>query len=234
MHGGLKLARPRRHRRWPAAVAGLLLLVLAGPRLAAAGPAALTRLNALVGNRLVAGYTAELTALQAENAALHRQLAQAESALAENEALRTLLDSARAPAGNWQPARVVARWPDGVTLAIAAPQGAAVLDPQGRYAGRVTDSSGDTCRVAFAGTENDPCAGLSGSFAGLLAVQGGWWLTGLPADCGLAAGSVVTTPGGYWLGTLDSAPQADRDGLTARARLTDTAAQDSTLFFVKI
>ena len=58
-------------------------------------------------------------------------------------------------------------------------------------------------------------------------------LTGLPADCGLAAGTVVTTPDGCWLGALAEAPGPDGGGLTARAPLTDTADLGSTVFFVK-
>lgn len=233
MHGGLKLARPRHHRRWPLVVAGLALLVGLWPRLAAAIPAVAEGMNRMLGDRLLSGYTERLAALEQQNASLHEQVARAEEALAENEALRSLLDSGRVQ-GSWQPARVVARYPDGVTLACTAEDGAAVLDVQGRYAGRVVQcSQNDTCRVAWAGTEEDPCAGLSGPFAGLLERQSGWTLTGLPADCGLTAGTVVTTPGGYWLGVLGEAPQADRDGLTARALLQDTADLSSTVFFVK-
>lgn len=233
MHGGLKLARPRHHRRWPLAVAGLVLLVGVWPRLAAAVPVATEGLNRMLGDRLLSGYTERLTALEQQNARLHEQVAQAEEALAENEALRSLMGSGRVEDG-WQPARVVARYPGGVTLACTAEDGAVVLDAGGRYAGRVIQySQNDTCRVAWAGTEEDPCAGLSGPFAGLLERQDGWTLTGLPADCGLTAGAVVTTPGGYWLGVLGEAPQPDRDGLTARALLQDTAELSSTVFFVK-
>lgn len=233
MHGGLKLARPRHHRRWPLVVAGLALLVGLWPRLAAAIPAVAEGMNRMLGDRLLSGYTERLAALEQQNASLHEQVARAEEALAENKALRSLLGSGRAQ-GDWQPARVVARYPDGVTLARVAEEGTAVLDAGGRYAGRVIQCNpNDTCRVAWAGTEQDPCAGLSGSFAGLLEQQNGWVLTGLPADCGLSVGSVVTTPGGYWLGVLGEVPRPDRDGLTARALLQDTADLSSTVFFVK-
>lgn len=236
MHHGLDLARPRRRRRWLAVLLpglALLALGLALPRLAAAAPAGLAHLQSALGDRLVPHYTRELADLQRENARLHSQLARSADALAENEALRQLV-GAGCPEGRWQPCRVVARLEDGVLLAGTAPAGAAVLDPRGRYAGRVVDCPGDdTCRVAFAGTGADPCAGLAGAFAGLLDRDGGWALTGLPADCGLAAGTAVTTPGGYWLGALAEAPSPDEGGLTARAPLTDTADLGSLLFFVK-
>ena len=78
------------------------------------------------------------------------------------------------------------------------------------------------------------CAGLAGGHAGLLERGAAWQLTGLPADCALGPGTPVTAPGGYWLGTLAEAPAPEADGLTARAALTDTAALDSTVFFVKL
>ena len=213
MHRGLDLARPRRRWRRLLALPLLLALWLALPRLAAAAPAGLARMQ--------------------QNAALHEQLARSADALAENEALRSLV-GAGLPAGRWQPARVVARRGGALTLACTAGAGAPLLDPQGRYAGRVVRCYGnDTCLAALAGTEEDPCAGLAGAFAGLLDRSSGWRLTGLPADCGLAAGTAVTTPGGYWLGALAEAPRADGSGLTAEARLTDTADLGSTIFFVK-
>ena len=159
-------------------------------------------------------------------------MAQAEEALAENEAMRSLLGCARTE-GSWQPGRVVARRAEGATLACTATAGAAVVDPQGRYVGCVVDCGTDTCEIAFAGSKAAPCAGLSGAAAGLLEQRDGWWLTGLPADCGLTAGSVVTTPGGEWLGVVAGVPQTDSDGLTACVALTDTADLGSTVFFVK-
>lgn len=233
MRGGLKLAKPRPRRRWPLVAVGLVLAGLALPRLWAAVPSAAEWAGRALGDRLLSGYTRRLTELEQQNAGLHHQLARAEEALAENEALHTFLDSGRAQ-GSWQPVRVVARYPGGATLACAAGEGTPVLDPGGRYAGRVVQSSrNDTCQVAWAGTQQDPCAGLSGSFAGLLERQDGWILTGLPADCGLTAGAIVTTPGGYWLGTLADAPQPDGDGLNAWAPLQDIADENSTVFFVK-
>lgn len=234
MQRGLDLAQPRRRRwRWLLAPLVLLALWLALPHLAAAAPAGTAWLRAAVGDLLIPHYTEELADLQRQNADLHSRLARAADAEAENEALRQLVGAAR-PEGSWQPARVTERRADGATLACTAEVGAPVLDPQGRYAGRVVAcSSNDTCRIAFAGTEGDPCAGLAGPHAGLLECENGWALTGLPADCGLAAGTTVTTPGGCWLGTLAEAPSPDGSGLTARAPLTDTADLGSAVFFVK-
>lgn len=234
MHSGLELARPRRHKRWWIAVTGVLLLAVALPWLAALLPAGWFRIDRVLANRLLPGYTQQLDTLEQQNAALHAQLARVENALAENDSLRRLLGSTTVT-GQWQPARVVARTADHLVLAGTAAEGAAVLDPQGRYAGRVARCRrDDTCEVALAGTDDAPCAGLCGPQAGLLADGTPWVLTGLPADSDLTAGAVVTTPGGYWLGSLAEAPQPEENGLTARAALTDTADLGSTVFFVKI
>lgn len=168
-----------------------------------------------------------LDALQQENFTLHQQLAQSADALAENAALRKLVGCGRGITGV-TPARVVARGVGGFTLACpdAAP-GNAVLDAGGRYAGVVTRTDGDTCTVEFSAA-----AGLCGSYAGLV-TPGQWVLTGLPADCALAAGDIVTTAGGDWLGTLAAAPTPDADGLTAQVPLTDTADLWGTVYFVK-
>ena len=141
--------------------------------------------------------------------------------------MRSLLGSGRA-VGCVTPARVLARTPGGLTLACpdAAP-GAAVLDAGGRYAGTVTSSDGHCCTVAFTAA-----AGLCGSCVGL-ATPGKWVLTGLPADCTLTAGEIVTTPGGDWLGMLAAAPVPDADGLTASAPLTDTADLHAAVYFVR-
>lgn len=219
----LDLSRSRRRRpRW--AVLLLAAALLAGlPRLAALGPAVLSRVDRAVG----AHYTARLDALQKENSALHRLLAQSADALAENAALRALVGSGRAVTGV-TPARVVAHSVNGFTLACpdAAP-GAAVLDAGGRYAGAVTAVDGDTCTVAFSAA-----AGLCGAYSGLVR-PGEWVLRGLPADCTLTAGDIATTAGGDWLGTLAAAPVPDADGLTAQAALTDTADLWGTVYFVK-
>ena len=74
--------------------------------------------------------------------------------------------------------------------------------------------------------------GLCGGYAGLV-TPGQWILTGLPADCALTAGDIVTTAGGDWLGTLAAAPAPDADGLTAQVPLTDTADLWGTVYFVK-
>ena len=147
--------------------------------------------------------------------------------VAENAALRQLVGCGRGITGV-TPARVVARGIGGFTLACpdAAP-GNAVLDAGGRYAGVVTRTDGDTCTVEFSAA-----AGLCGSYAGLV-TPGQWVLTGLPADCALTAGDIVTTAGGDWLGTLAAAPAPDADGLTAQVPLTDTADLWGTVYFVK-
>ena len=214
----------RRRRRWRWAVPLVLAaLLLALPQLAALRPAALARVDRVVGRH----YMTRLDALQQENFTLHQQLAQSADALAENAALRQLVGCGRGITGV-TPARVVARGVGGVTLACpdAAP-GNAVLDAGGRYAGIVTRTDGDTCTVEF-----PAAAGLCGSYAGLV-TPGQWVLTGLPADCTLTAGDIVTTAGGDWLGTLVAAPAPDADGLTAQVPLTDTADLWGTVYFVK-
>ena len=80
--------------------------------------------------------------------------------------------------------------------------------------------------------EFSAAAGLCGSYAGLV-TPGQWVLTGLPADCALTAGDIVTTAGGDWLGTLAAAPAPGADGLTAQVPLTDTADLCGTVYFVK-
>lgn len=80
--------------------------------------------------------------------------------------------------------------------------------------------------------EFSAAAGLCSSYAGLV-TPGQWVLTGLPADCALTAGDIVTTAGGDWLGTLATAPAPDADGLTAQVPLTDTADLWGTVYFVK-
>lgn len=236
MRDSLELARPRRYKRVRLAVlaaAGIFALWWGLPRLAAALPAGRQTFRQALGNWLSPRYTEELTTLQQQNASLHQQLALAETALAENEAMRRRLGCQRSE-GSWQPARVVAHYADSILLACDGWESAPVTDSLGRYAGRVTAVNGDgTCLVSFAGSEDAPCAGLSGTAAGLLHRGKDWQLTGLPADCGLTVGSVVTTPEGYWLGALSAPPVPDSDGLTATAALTDTADLSATVFFVK-
>ena len=122
----------RRRRRWRWAVPLVLAaLLLALPQLAALRPAALARVDRIVGGH----YMTRLDALQQENFTLHQQLAQSADALAENAALRQLVGCGRGITGV-TPARVVARGVGGFTLACpdTAP-GNVVLDAGGRYAG---------------------------------------------------------------------------------------------------
>ena len=103
----LDLSRSRRRRRWWLLPLVPAVLWLCLPRLAAALPAAAARADRVIGAR----YTARLDALQQENFALHQRLAASADALAENEALRSLLGSGRA-IGCVAPARVLARTPE--------------------------------------------------------------------------------------------------------------------------
>lgn len=130
-------SRPRRWRRLlPLALAALLLAL---PRLAALVPAAVALADRAIG----AHYTARLDTLQRENFALHRRLAESADALAENRALRQLVNSGRTVSGA-VPARVTTRRADGFTLACpGAATGQSVLDAGGRYAGSVTAVEGD-------------------------------------------------------------------------------------------
>lgn len=168
-----------------------------------------------------------LDALQQENFTLHQQLAQSADALAENAALRQLVGCGRGITGV-TPARVVARGVGGFTLGLPGRRagecrprrGRAVRGdryPHGRrhlHCGifRRCRALRQLCRVSHAGQ---------------------WVLTGLPADCALTAGDIVTTAGGDWLGTLAAAPTPDADGLTAQVPLTDTADLWGTVYFVK-
>ena len=97
------LEQPRR-RRWPLFVlaAGLVLLIAALPRLAVLLPAGVQRVDAALAARFVPRYEARLASLQAENTALHKHLAGAQIALAENDALRQWAGIER-PAGVGRP-----------------------------------------------------------------------------------------------------------------------------------
>ena len=143
---GLIFAEQPRRRRWPLFVlaAGLVLLIAALPRLAVLLPAGVQRVDAALAARFVPRYEARLASLQAENTALHKQLAGAQIALAENDALRQWAGIER-PAGRWQAARMVFRWHDHAELAGVYPVGAAVCDEQGRFAGRITEAGADRC-----------------------------------------------------------------------------------------
>ena len=214
-----------------ALAAGLVLLIAALPRLAVLLPAGVQRVDAALAARFVPRYEARLASLQAENTALHKHLAGAQIALAENDALRQWAGIER-PAGRWQAARVVFRWHDHAELAGVYPVGAAVCDEQGRFAGRITEAGADRCTLTFAGYLSPAAAGFVGEQAGLL--QKNWRLTGLSLPTTLAAGTVVTTADGLWLGTLAGIPAPAADGLSAEAPLTDTADLGSQVFFIKM
>lgn len=137
----------RRHRmRRQAAAAALALAcaALAAGLVLRFGPAAVAWLAALparvetaVGDWLMPRYADRLAELQRQNADLHARLADTARLQAENEALRTLLQSpAAGELSGAQPMPVAARTLDGFALAGTAAEGAAVLDPQGRFAGR--------------------------------------------------------------------------------------------------
>ncbi len=233
MSKGLVLAEQPRKRRWPwlALAVFLGITIAALPRLAVVLPAGVRQVDTALAARFVPRYEARLAHLQEENAALHKQLAGAQTALAENDALRQRAGIER-PAGRWQAARVVFRWRDHAELAGVYPVGAAVCDGQGRFAGRITDAGTDRSTLTFAEHLSPAAAGFAGEQAGLL--QSGWRLTGLPLPTTLAAGTVVTTTDGLWLGTLAGIPAPAADGLSAEAVLTDTADLDSRVFFIKM
>ena len=88
----LDLSRSRRRRRWWLLPLVPAVLWFCLPRLAAVLPAAAARADRVIG----AQYTARLDALQQENFSLHQRLAANADAVAENEALRSLLGSGRA------------------------------------------------------------------------------------------------------------------------------------------
>ena len=233
MDKGLIFAEQPRRRRWPLFVlaVAIVLLFVALPRLVVTLPAGVQRLDAALAAHFMPLYESRLAHLQEENAALHKQLAGAQAALAENDALRQWAGIER-PAGCWQAARVVFRWHDHAELAGVYPVGASVCDGQGRFAGRITEAGADRCTLTFAGVLSPAAAGFAGEQAGLL--QKGWRLTGLPLPTTLATGTIVTTTDGLWLGTLAGIPAPAADGLSAEATLTDTADLGSQVFFIKM
>lgn len=200
--------RPRRRRRrfW---LPGVLALWLIAP-LALAGADAALRSR----------YAAGMAALEAENRALRGQLAANANAAGENAVLRQALGS-RPEGWTLTPVRAVAWLPDGFVLAAPLPVDTPVLDRFGRWAGRVTAEGHGLCTV-----ERGTPAGLAGAGVGLLR---GETLTGLPVPVTLTEGTLVTTPEGLWLGTLAEVPVAE--GLTASARLRDTACMTDWLYF---
>lgn len=246
MGDGLNLAlggsRRRRRRRRLAAVA--MLVVLAGGVLAMGerlGPAwavlsALPgQVDGLLAEHFVPGYTNRLRALRRRNAVLHTALAAAAPLEAENEALRSFLDAPARPEGSaWQPAQVVARYPDGgFTLAGEYTPGTPILDEQGRLAGVVRETGEDSSRADPAGVGRAAAAVLAGDCCGVLQRQGDTLLvTGLPRNSGLEAGTVVCTGDGFWVGILTEAPTPDATGLTEKAPLQDTGSSAGAVLFL--
>ena len=182
---------------------------------------------------LAPAWAQERQRLAADNAALRTALAANAELQAQNTALRALLHSPAPRPAALYTARLMAQTGAGLLLFCAdgtPPPGAAVLDGQGRFAGRVAEArdgvlwvpppAGEAC---FAG--GDPAL--------VQAAADGWQVTGLPVPAESAAGTLVTTPEGYWLGRLaaDPAPDPGDGCLTAAAPLTDTA-ETGTRFFV--
>ena len=198
--------RQRRRRLW---LPGVLALWLAAP-LALAGADAALRSR----------YAAGMAELEAENRALRSQLAEKANAAGENAVLRQALGS-RPEGWTLTPVRALAWLPDGFVLAAPLPVDTPVLDRFGRWAGQVTAEGHGLCTV-----ERGTPAGLAGTGVGLLR---GETLTGLPVPVTLEEGTLVTTPEGLWLGTLAETPVAE--GLTASARLRDTACMTDWLYF---
>lgn len=232
----------RRHtmrRQAAAAALALACAALAAGLVLRFGPAAVAWLAALparvetaVGDWLMPRYADRLAELQRQNADLHACLADTAGLQAENEALRTLLQSpAAGELSGAQPMPVAARTLDGFALAGTAAEGAAVLDPQGRFAGRAApDPDAEPGVLPVAGPDGTAC--LAGGQYGVLQAGGGqWMLTGLPRHSGLEAGCVVTTADGYWVGTLAAAPAEDETGLCASAPLADTADPAAAVYF---
>lgn len=240
----LSVRRTGRRGRWrKKLLTGTVAVVCAALAAAATlrfGPGAVAWLAALpqwadgaIGAHLLPRYTGRLADLQAENAALRAELAETSDLRAENEALRTLLQSPQADLLHGaQPLPVAERWLGGFALAGSAEPGSAVLDPYGRFAGRIADSDEQTSPgiLQVASAEGTPC--LAGGYCGVLTVEGGqWYLDGLPRHCGLAVDTVVTTADGYWVGRLAALPLEDETGLCARALLDDTAEENSSVYF---
>lgn len=245
MRDGLDLSRGRysaRKRRRLAVLGAVLLLTAAGWGLrdrlgpvwaVLAGVPA--RADALLAEHFVPGYTRRLQSLRRRNAILHAAVAAAAPLEAENAALRALLESpARPGTGSWEPARVIARSPEGsLTLAGQYDPGTAVLDGEGRLAGVVRAGDDTGSRVDPAGRGRGAVAVLAGDCCGVLERKDGTLLlTGLPRHSGLEPGAVVITDDGLWVGTLAQAPAADGTGLTEQAPLQDTGSLAGSVFFL--
>ena len=227
MHESLQFAR-RRSRLWVGWVLGGVLVL---PLVLALLPVLAHRAVTAWGDFCLPHYTARLEFLQQQNAQLRTKLACLADAEAENAALRALTGAAR-PAPAQRPARVLARLPGALVLAGHAETGCAVTDSAGRFAGRIIQSSADRCVMARAGSAQCPTAGLAAGCGGLLQVQGGWRLTGLPLHCRDGAGTVAATPDGFWLGVFADAPQPEAAGLTQQVTLRDTADFWDEIYFV--
>lgn len=227
MHESLQFAR-RRSRLWVGWVLGGVLVL---PLVLALLPVLAHRAVTAWGDFCLPHYTARLEFLQQQNAQLRTKLACLADAEAENAALRALTGAAR-PAAAQRPARVLARLPGALVLAGHAETGCAVTDSAGRFAGRIIQSSADRCVMARAGSAQCPTAGLAAGCGGLLQVQGGWRLTGLPLHCRDGAGTVAATPDGFWLGVFADAPQPEAAGLTQQVTLRDTADFWDEIYFV--
>lgn len=230
--------RRRRHRLAVAALA-LVCALAAGLAVFRFGPAAVAWLAAVpgrventIGDWVLPHYTSQLAGLAAQNATLRASLADTVQLQAENRALRSLLESPAADAARGAaPLPVARRTAAGFALAGSAEPGAAILDPQGRFAGRADPESADQPGILpVTGPEGTPC--LAAGVYGVLQRSGGRWvLTGLPRHCALEPGSVVTTADGWWVGTVAQSPTEDETGLCARALLTDTADQGAAIYF---
>ena len=230
--------RRRARRRAAACAAALLCAALTGLAVFRFGPAAVAwlaavpgRVESAVGDWLLPHYTRRLTELASQNASLRAELAADASLRAENEALRTLLESPAAETlRGAQPLPVAQRTADRFALAGDAPAGTAILDPQGRFAGRAAPDGAEPGILPVESPEGSPC--LADGQYGVLSREGGsWFLDGLHRHCALEAGCVVTMADGYWVGRLADAPAEDETGLCARARLTDTADRFSAVYF---
>lgn len=227
----LYIRRRRRQKRLLRAAGWLVLaavICLCAP-MAAAGALLLPEWLA---RQLTPAYEQRLDELRVENFALRTQLAAAASLKEENTALRELIGCPVPEPGPWLVGWVAGRTPGGMLLfcdgGTPAP-GAAVLDRQGRYAGAVEAVRDGLAAVRIPGSPGARAAGQTGV---LKAAAAGWMLADLPLPTGLKAGTLATTLDGHWLGRLASAPQADADGLTADAPLTDTADLCDAVYFV--
>ena len=167
------------------------------------------------------------------NARLRAELAETSGLQAENEALRTLLQSPAADALHGaQPLQVAERWLDGFALAGSAEPGSAVLDPCGRFVGRIADSGEQTSPgiLQVDSAAGTPC--LAEGYCGVLDIEDGiWYLDELPRHCPLTEDAIVTTADGYWVGRLAAAPVEDETGLSPAPRCAIPRAEAAASIF---